>query len=90
MSRLIEGGPASRCVTALAACLVVLSTPNLCLAQTLMQRLACTGDAMRLCRDFVPNHKLVAQCMEVKHDLLSRRCRAVFDAGMKAHRGQIP
>ena len=73
----------------LAACLV-LTTPSLCFAQTFMQRLACTGDAMRLCRDFVPNHKLVAQCMEVKHDLLSRRCRTVFDAGMKAHRGQIP
>ncbi len=76
-------------VVLVAACLV-LALPSKCFAQTFMQRLACTGDAMRLCRDFVPNHKLVAQCMEVKHDLLSRRCMIVFDAGMKAHRGQIP
>ena len=40
-----------------------IASPNVGYAQTLMQRLACTGDAMRLCRDFVPNHKLVAQCM---------------------------
>ena len=60
-----------------------IASPNVGYAQTLMQRLACTGDAMRLCRDFVPNHKLVAQCMEVKHDQLSRRCMIVFDAGMK-------
>ena len=89
MSRLIERRPARTHVALLAACLV-LTSPIPCFAQTLMQRLACTGDALRLCRDFVPNHKLVAQCMEVKHDLLSRRCRVVFDAGMKAHRGQIP
>ncbi len=61
-----------------------IASPDVCSAQTLMQRLACTGDALRLCGDFVPNHKLVAQCMEVKHDQLSRRCMVVFDAGMKA------
>ncbi len=75
---------------AVAAVCLVLASSSLCFAQTFMQRLACTGDAMRLCRDFVPNHKLVAQCMEVKHDLLSRRCMVVFDAGLRAHRGQIP
>ena len=74
-------------VSAIVACLV-LASPSACLAQTLMQRLACTGDALRLCRDFVPNHKLVAQCMEVKHDQLSRRCMVVFDAGMRAVRRQ--
>ena len=65
-----------------------IAAPDVGYAQTLMQRLACTGDAMRLCRDFVPNHKLVAQCMEVKHDQLSRRCMVVFDAGMRAQRSQ--
>ena len=69
---------------AAVAVFCISAVPNVSYAQTLMQRLACTGDAMRLCRDFVPNHKLVAQCMEVKHDQLSRRCMIVFDAGMKA------
>ncbi len=75
---------------AVAAACLVLASSSMCFAQTFMQRLACTGDALRLCRDFVPNHKLVAQCMEVKHDQLSRRCMLVFDAGLRAHRGQIP
>ncbi len=76
-------------VAAVAFCLILASSST-GFAQTFMQRLACTGDALRLCRDFVPNHKLVAQCMEVKHDQLSRRCMIVFDAGLRAHRGQIP
>ena len=58
------------------------------LAQTFMQRLACTGDAMRLCRAYVPNHQLVANCMEMKHDQLSPRCMAVFDSGMQNLRAQ--
>ena len=76
-----------RVAVGLAVFCTIAST-NVGVAQTLLQRLACTGDAMRLCRDFVPNHKLVAQCMEVKHDQLSRRCMRVFDAGMRALRSQ--
>ncbi len=68
---------------------VALLSPGIASAQTFMQRLACTGDAMRLCREYVPNHKLVANCMEVKHDQLSPRCMMVFDAGMRASHGVV-
>ncbi len=67
---------------------IAISASTPALPQIFMQRLACTGDAMRLCRAYVPNHQLVANCMELKHDQLSPRCMNVFDAGMRSIRSQ--
>jgi len=47
-------------------------------AGTPEQRRACRADAMRLCREFVPNAKRIQVCMEKKLDQLSPECRKQF------------
>ena len=44
------------------------------------QRMACMGDAIRLCSQFIPNHANIERCMAAKHSQLSRTCMVVFDA----------
>ncbi len=39
----------------------------------------CTGDAMRLCSDEIPNVSRIAACMHRKKAQLSPGCRAVMD-----------
>lgn len=39
----------------------------------------CTGDAMRLCSDEIPNVARIAACMHRKRAQLSSGCRAVMD-----------
>ncbi|AXK83328.1 hypothetical protein DW352_24075 [Pseudolabrys taiwanensis] len=45
---------------------------------TAEQRRACRADAMRLCREFIPNVKRITACMERNVDKLSPPCRAQF------------
>ena len=47
-------------------------------AGTPEQRRACRGDAMRLCREFVPNVSRITSCMERNVRKLSPACRAHF------------
>lgn len=47
-------------------------------AGTPEQRRACRSDAMRLCRQFVPNVQRVTACMEKNIRRLSPACRAQF------------
>lgn len=47
-------------------------------AGTPEQRRACKQDAMRLCREFVPNVKRITACMERNVDKLSPLCRTQF------------
>ena len=47
-------------------------------------RQACTGDAMRLCSDFVPDAGKVTGCMMGKRAQLSPQCRIAMARG---HRG---
>lgn len=47
-------------------------------AGTPEQRRACRSDAMRLCRQFVPNVQRVTACMERNLSRLSPACRAQF------------
>jgi hypothetical protein len=42
------------------------------------QRKACEADAMRLCKDVVPDHEKIKACLEANLDSLSADCRAVF------------
>lgn len=41
-------------------------------------RQACTGDAMRLCSDFVPDVPKITACMTRKRAQLSRECRVAM------------
>ena len=47
-------------------------------AGTPEQRRACKQDAMRLCREFVPDVKRITACMERNVDKLSPLCRTQF------------
>lgn len=47
-------------------------------AGTPEQRRACRKDAMKLCREFVPDVKKITACMEAKKVRLSPLCRAQF------------
>jgi hypothetical protein len=38
-------------------------------------RQACTPDAMRLCRDFIPDVPKITSCMEAKYAEISSPCR---------------
>jgi len=42
------------------------------------QRRACRADAMKFCREFVPNVKKITACMEANKHQLSPLCRTQF------------
>ena len=48
------------------------------------QKLACTGDAFRLCTHEIPDRSKIRSCMAREHDHLSDGCRRVFDASVAA------
>ena len=48
------------------------------------QRMACMGDALRLCAQFVPDREKIRLCLAAQRGALSPGCRPVFDASMKA------
>ena len=39
---------------------------------------ACSGDAMRFCRDALPDVHKIEACMEAKKSQLSKACQAMF------------
>ena len=43
------------------------------------KRRLCTGDAMRLCMNDIPDVALVTTCMRRQKDNLSQGCKSVFD-----------
>jgi hypothetical protein len=43
------------------------------------KRRLCTGDAMRLCMNEIPDVALVTACMRRQKDSLSQGCKSVFD-----------
>lgn len=48
------------------------------------QRMACMGDALRLCSQFVPDREQIRRCLATQRGALSAGCRPAFDASMKA------
>lgn len=68
----------------LAAACLVLSAPNAISAEEQTIRVsasakaACMPDAMRLCRDHVPNVKNVLLCFGQHREQISNRCRLVL------------
>ena len=66
-----------------AVCLVVLMPAAPAAAAAAMQvkasdKAACMPDAMRLCRDAVPNVRSVLVCFSRNRDKISGRCNAVL------------
>jgi hypothetical protein len=51
------------------------------LAYTPEQQQACTGDAMRLCGEYVPNVDAITACMVARKSQLSPQCRVFFRPG---------
>jgi hypothetical protein len=47
---------------------------------TWQQQMACTPDVFRLCGSAIPDTDRIVTCLRQNTDLLSRNCRAVFDA----------
>ena len=48
------------------------------LAYTPEQQQICSGDAMRLCGEFIPNVDRITACMIQKYSQLSDGCKSVF------------
>src|SRR5438105_515603 len=72
----------SKLVAATALTLGLLTTASF--AYTQEQQQLCTGDAMRLCGDAIPDVDRVTACMIAKQAQLSDGCKSVFrkmDAG---------
>lgn len=46
---------------------------------------ACTGDAFRLCSDYIPNIPRITACMQAKRDQLSPACAKMFEPGRERH-----
>jgi len=57
---------------------VVLTTQSF--AYTPQQQQMCSGDAMRLCGEYIPDVDRITACMIEKYSSLSDGCKAVFDA----------
>lgn len=66
-----------------AACLLVGATSVACAQEQAIRvsahaKAACMPDAMRLCRDAVPNVQNVLLCFGQHRELISNRCRVVL------------
>ena len=71
-------------LAALGVILGMAFAPAPAMAQgTQAQRDACTGDAMRLCGDFIPDAGRVGACLNSKKAQLSPPCRAVFGGSVR-------
>lgn len=47
------------------------------------QERACQADAMKFCKDFVPDEDKIAACMGQHRSQLSVNCGIVYDKGLK-------
>ena len=69
--------------TMAAAALLVLTGSAMAESQRDRQERACQADAMKFCKDFVPNEEKIAACMGQHRSELSVNCGIVYDAGMR-------
>jgi hypothetical protein len=56
---------------------------------TQAQRDACTGDAMRLCGEHIPDAGRTGACLNAKRAQLSPACRAVFSGGSSVRKAKV-
>ena len=70
-------------VKSILAVTVLLSLSGAASAESQRDReeKACQADAMKLCKDFVPDEAKIASCMGEHRAELSTNCRIVYDRG---------
>jgi hypothetical protein len=56
---------------------------------TQAQRDACSGDAMRLCGEHIPDPGRTGACLNSKRAQLSPACRAVFSGGSSVRKAKV-
>jgi hypothetical protein len=56
---------------------------------TQAQRDACTGDAMNLCGEFIPDEGRTGACLARKKAQLSPACRAVFSGSPSGKKAKV-
>ena len=73
----------SRLVLAAAAFVLL---PTIASAESVRDRQerACQADAMKFCKDLVPDEDKIAACMGQHRSELSVNCGIIFDAGLRA------
>jgi hypothetical protein len=69
------------CWLALLAGIVVFSRDGANAQGSAEAQQACTGDAMRLCADAIPDVPKVTACMKAKYSQLSEPCRVAMRGG---------
>ena len=65
------------------AALALLVGPAWADSQRDRQERACQADAMKFCKDLVPDEEKIAACMGQHRAQLSVNCGIVYDAGMR-------
>lgn len=73
-------------LTLALAVAIVAFAPSSGLAFSSEAREMCTGDAMRLCSDEIPNISKITACMHRKRAQVSAGCRAIMDRDVAAAR----
>jgi len=71
---------------ALPVGLLLVSLGSAAAQGTPESREACTGDAMRLCSDFIPDVPKITKCMVAKYKQLSEPCRLTMGHRHKGYR----
>lgn len=69
--------------TMAASALLLLTGAAAAESQRERQERACQADAMKFCKDLVPNEEKIAACMGEHRSELSTNCGIIFDAGMR-------
>jgi len=73
---------AGKLLAATAFALTMLTTASF--AYTAQQQQLCSGDAMRLCGEYIPDVDRITACMVQKYSSLSDGCKSVFQAPQAA------
>ena len=67
----------------LSSCVLLAGAAAAQAAGTAADRRACRSDAMRLCREFIPNTQRITACMRRNMAQLSPACQAQFPENQK-------
>ncbi len=67
----------------LSSCVLLAGAIAAEAAGTAQDRRACRSDAMRLCREFIPNTQRITACMRRNMAQLSPACQAQFPENQK-------
>ncbi len=78
----------SKLLIASLALSAMINAPALGQSYSYEEQEACTGDAFRLCSEFIPDIPRITSCMYAKRQQLSPRCAKMFTAGRDRHLGE--